>query len=437
MLLTIDNSMCEIQGLTPLQLRALKQLMSYTIDAKAAYFASAYNTRRYLISDKGQFPTGLLYIVIRYLWKVKAEFKLDDKRVCPAPRQLFKMTLGHAPYPEQLEAAVAASVASRGIICAPTGVGKSLIVTLIVNKLQVPTLVVVPSLELKRQLTKSLKEAFGDTYTKHLKVENVDALDPNEEAKGYDCVIIDEFHKSGAKRYRKLNKKAWKNVYYKFGLTATPFRSQDNERLLLESVLSQVIYRIDHKTAVDKGYIVPIEAYFLELPKRPVEGYTWNQVYNELVINNAVRNQVICDLMKRLHADGASSLCLVKEIKHGDIIAGKTGAAFANGLNEETQQLIAGFNSKALTCLIGTTGILGEGVDTKPAEYVIIAGLGRSKNAFMQQVGRGFRVYPGKESCKVILFKDISHKWTLQHFKAQVKYMREEYGVEPVKLEVE
>ena len=67
---------------------------------------------------------------------------------------------------------------------------------------------------------------------------------------------------------------------------------------------------------------------------------------------------------------------------------------------------------------------------------IILAGLGKSKNAFMQQCGRGVRRYGDKQSAKIIIFRDASHKWSLAHFKEQVKILQEEYGVTPAKLEV-
>ena len=101
------------------------------------------------------------------------------------------------------------------------------------------------------------------------------------------------------------------------------------------------------------------------------------------------------------------------------------------------RKLIDDFNrQKTHPILIGTTGVLGEGIDTRPAEWIIIAGLGKSKNQFMQNIGRGIRVYPGKKSCKVILFKDGSHKWTLKHFKEQCMILKEVYGIVPMRLEL-
>src|SRR6185295_4275346 len=109
---------------------------------------------------------------------------------------------------------------------------------------------------------------------------------------------------------------------------------------------------------------------------------------------------------------------------------------FANGQDDTTRHYIKKFNNRELLSLVGTTGILGEGVDTKPCEYVIIAGLGKAKSAFMQQVGQAIRTYPGKETAKIILIKDKSHKFLLRHFNTQVRILKEEYGVTPMKLEL-
>lgn len=436
--LFIDNSECRIEGLNIQQHDALKELLSYETEPQLNYHTRKYfKTQKFLIDKHGKFPTGLLYLVDSFLAQNGIIAMRRDFRKKPQSGTLFKLNLSLSPYPEQVAAAKTCKEHSRGIVVAPTGVGKSLIASLIINELQVRTLVVVPSLELKRQLSKSLAEAFGSSIVGEglpIWVENVDALDTKTCITGYDCVIIDEFHHSGAATYRKLNKKAWSKVYFKIGLTATPHRSRDTERLLLESVLSKVIYRIDYQTAVRKDYIVPMEAYHYELPKTPYEGYTWAEVYKELVVNNSSRNGIISSLMRSLIEAKIPTLCLVKEISHGEVISELSGAPFANGLNEDTPNLIKAFNRGKIPCLIGTTGILGEGVDTKPAEFIIVAGLGKSRNSLMQQFGRGFRKYPNKGSCKVILFHDRSHKWTKEHFKTQVKILLEEYNIESVRL---
>lgn len=343
------------------------------------------------------------------------------------------------PRPEQLAAAKAVAKHHRGIISAATGSGKSLMIGLVINELQVRTLVVTPSVELKHQLGESLSKLFGaDKVGKNrdIYVENVQALNPNIPATDYDCVIIDEFHHGASSTYRKLNQKAWKGIYYRVGLTATPWRTDAEEKLLLEGLLSTIIYELSYQDAVAQGYIVPVEAYVVDVPTQETDAHTYAQVYNKLIVNNKARNELMALILLRLNAAFCSTLCLVKEIEHGSILEELTNVPFANGKDADSRVHIKDFAQARLTSMIGTTGIVGEGVDTLPCEYVIIGGLGKAKSAFLQQVGRGVRRYGNKESCKVIIFKDASHKFTLRHYREQVKILKEYYGCTPVKLEV-
>lgn len=342
------------------------------------------------------------------------------------------------PYREQLLAVDTALRCDRGIISAATGSGKSLMMALLINKLQCRTIIITPSLELKRQLSTSMIEWFGSARVgknKDIYIENVQALDEDEIILGYDLLCIDEFHHSGANTYRKLNKKSWVNIYYRFGFTATPFRNNDNEKILLESVLSDIIYTIDMKKAIELKYICPVEAYYIDLKKIPVKGESWSEVYNELVVSRQDRNLLIAQILINLDCAGESTLCLVKEIAHGNKLSELTKIPFANGQDDSTRDFIDQFRVRTINSLIGTTGILSEGIDTKPCTYVIIAGLGKAKSAFLQQIGRAVRNYSGKESAKIILIKDPSHKWTLTHFKEQAKILKEELGIVPTKLE--
>lgn len=430
-LVSVNNSYSRVSGLTASQEKELRELLSYSLDAKYAYFRGSFRPRkRCLLSKKGDFPTGLLPRVLEFakIYKIVGHVT----RPLPVPKinvGVFKVK----PYQEQLEAADLAVKLGRGIISACTGSGKSLIIALIASRLHLNTLVVVPTLELKQQLMASLLEVFGTL--EYLTIENIDSS--NLEKEGYyDCLIIDEAHHVAAKTYQKLNKTVWTSIYHRFFLTATPFRNQTEETLLFESIAGQVIYKLSYKDAVSKGYIVPLEAYYYEVPKVSTNAFTWAEVYSELVVNNEPKNDLIAALGLRLNKAGIPGLILVKEVKHGDLLLKKTGLFFINGSDEESRKYLKEFNKGLIKVLIGTTGILGEGVDTKPCEYVIIAGLGKAKSAFMQAVGRALRKYPGKQSAKVIIIKDRSHKYLARHFNAQCAILKEEYGITAQKLEL-
>lgn len=430
MQIIIGNSYSRATEMTLIQEKELNKLLSYTVGGKAAFFSKYGPRRKSLLSKRGEFPTGLLHLVTKAIKGIT----LVDQRVEPNHRKLKVLgTWQDVPYEDQMTAVSQAIIHRRGTIAMPTGTGKSLVIALIANALKVKTLVVVPSLEIKKQLVDSLATIFDDTSW--LTVENIDSK-YLKTAKGYDCLIIDEAHHTAAKTYQKLNKTVWTGIYYRFFMTATPFRNDPEERLLFESIAGEIIFNLSYKDAIKKGYIVPVEAYYIELPKQQTDAYTYAEVYSQLVVHNEHRNAVIANLLKTLLVNSVYTLCLVREVKHGNILSELAMIPFVNGEDDFSRGNIGRFNRGKIRSLIGTEGILGEGIDTKPSEYVIIAGLGKAKSAFMQKVGRAVRKYKGKESAKIIIFKDKSHKFTLRHYREQCKILKEEYGVEPVKLEI-
>lgn len=430
----VGNSYSQVKGLTSVLFNKLRKILSYKEDPKVTFYRGGFSRPKYLIDKQGFFPTGLLEAVKLSLQLsiLMPVFIRDLRKVPESIPNMFKMHLGDKdPYLDQIAATNAAIEHHRGGIQMATGSGKSLVIALIASRLNVRTLVVVPSLEIKKQLKTSLNELFGPN--RNIVVENIDSTLLSSDG-NYDCLIIDEAHHAAAKTYQVLNKKRWNNIYYRFFLTATFYRNQDHERLLFEGIAGELIYSLSIKDAIARKYIVPIEAYYYHLPRQQTEAYTWSQVYSQLVVNNRPRNRLIGNVLLNLQTEKVSTLCLVKEIAHGEILSELTDIPFANGQDENTRSYIEKFNKGEIKSLIGTTGILGEGIDTKPAEYIIIAGLGKAKSAFLQQIGRGVRNYPGKESCKIVLFRDNSHKFTLRHFNAQKKILLAELGILPLKF---
>lgn len=431
--ITINNSYSKIEGLKTEEFRSIRKLFSYTINPSIAYFSGGYSYPRYLIDKKGAFPTGLLYKVKGFLTNsLKVQFTVQDLRLKPSKRPAIEFLLnsGIRPYSDQEKACSAAINSNRGGIVMPTGTGKSLVIAMIAARLNLKTLVVVPNLEIKKQLHEELTCKFK---LDNVRIENIDSRSLKKMT-DFDCLIIDECHHVAAKTYQTLNKMAWNNIYYRFFLSATFFRNDANEQLLFEGIAGQIVYKLSNKDAVSRGYICPVEAYYVNLPRVPTDAYAYREVYNELVVNNDFRNGVIAGQLEALKMREKAALCLVKEIAHGNILSELTGIPFANGKYEESREYIEQFKSGSIKQLIGTTGILSEGVDTKPCEYIIIAGLGKAKSSFMQAIGRAVRIYPGKESAKVVLFRDRSHKFTLRHFNEQKKILLDEYGVEVVEL---
>ncbi len=426
----IGNSYSRITGLTGGAEKILRKTLSYTPGGSAAYFSSGFARTKCLIDKQGHFPTGLVARVLSSLSAQKLDITISDLRKVPKlDATAYNPGLVATAYKWQKDATTQAVAQHRGIISAPTGTGKSRTIAMICSGLGLKTLIVVPSLEIKKQLRESLK------ILPHITIENIDSTSL-QTMTDFDCLIIDEAHHVAAKTYQKLNKTAWTGIYYRFFMTATPFRNDNEETLLFESIAGNIIYQLDYKTAIKEKYIVPVEAYYIESPKKECHAYGYSGVYSDLVVNNTDRNELIAVLLLRLKSQNLSTLCLVKEVKHGRILAEITGLPFINGEDNETRRLISGFSSGKIPVIIATEGIMSEGVDSKACEYVVIAGSGKAKSNFMQKVGRAVRNYPGKESAKVILIKDKSHKYMTRHFAAQKKILLDEYGVVVLRLDI-
>ena len=434
-IVTINNSYSKILGLTQRDADALAQVLSYKVDTTYSYDPFAA-TRKYLLSRTGEFPTGLLYLVKKYIKENSLQVEYNDKRRCPKDVQSPpRVPAVPTPYPYQQKGLRRAIRACRGTLSMVTGSGKSLLMALIVAELNLRTLIIVTNLGLIEQLTDSFREIFGSLD--NITIENIDSKNLKKHAQ-YDCLIVDESHHVAAKTYQKLNRKYWTGIFYRFFFTATPYRGVADEQILMEGVSGEVIHTVDYHQAVRTKTIVPVEAFYIDLPKQVVKGSTWAQVYSELVVNNVYRNKLIAKWLDQLRSNRCVTLCLVKEIKHGINILKecKHATPFAKGDNEDNKDIIKRLGTNGHESLVATEGVFAEGMDSKSVEYVILSGLGKSKSAFLQKVGRGVRRYKDKNSAKIIIFKDSSHKFTLRHFRAQCKILKEVYGISPIKLEV-
>lgn len=426
--LIIGNSYSQLVGLTVKELSEVRKAMSYKVDDN--YFSGGFRSPiRHLCDKRGKFPTGLVHLVPD--WKTLV---IEDGRKRPKPKsKLFNLNLEYPARKEQLEAVEALTTFDRGTLSLVTAFGKTATMAIAIDALQLKTLVIVPNIGLKTQVKQEFIKYFGSLD--NITVENIDSSALNN-AKDYDFLICDEAHHVAASTYRKLNAKVWNNIYYRAFMTGTAFRSKTEEQMLMESVSGQVIYEVGYKDASAKGYISQLEAYYIEVPKTEIKGNeaSWPSMYSELVVNNDTRNNMLADLLTQLDKAGKSTLCLVKEVAHGKKLAEMTGFGFNHGEDDRNRERLLEFNLRENNVLIGTTGVLGEGVDTKPAEYVIIAGLGKSPNSIMQQIGRALRLHKDKETAKVILILDRSHRWTLTHYKKQVSILAREYGIKPVRI---
>lgn len=222
------------------------------------------------------------------------------------------------------------------------------------------------------------------------------------------------------------------NAYYRFGLSASPWRD-DGADLVLEGAFGHVEVDISASELIDRGFLVQP---YIRMMKGPIGRFTkqdkYATVYDQYVVNNDRRNAIGISEAKKLMGRGLSTLVLVRQIAHGEAIAEAlrefgNDIPFLSGKDSSThrQTVLNDLRADRLAGLVATS-IADEGLDVKPLAGLVLLGAGKSSTRALQRVGRVLRPYPGKTHAEVIDFEDNA-KYLYDHSRARLKI----YETEP------
>lgn len=388
-------------------------------------FSPAYKAKKWdgwircFERSRGIFQTGLLNKVCKKLDSKQIKYKIQDERKEPRRKVILSKKIQLPPLRDYQKEAVDTFVENqRGVINLGTGLGKTFIAIEIISRLQLNTLFVCPNTVIMKQTAAIFEKYYGKSkvgmvygkkkaINRPIVVACVSSLEKFEDEKfdKFDLLIVDEFHHSASKTYQKLNKKKFSNIFYRCGLTATFFRN-DGSDMEMEGILSDVIYKMNAAEAIKKGYL--IEPYFvLDEFFHKTNTKQWQKVYKECIVENKKRNDIIIKRAKYCMKKDLSTLILVKEIKHGELLESKIpGSVFIHGNTENREELIEKFRNREIKMVIGTS-IFGEGSDVPVVSALINAQAMKAESDLIQKIGRALRLYDGKE--KALIF-DIFDK---------------------------
>lgn len=210
-----------------------------------------------------------------------------------------------------------------------------------------------------------------------------------------------------------------------FGLTATDFRS-DGKDLLIAAGCGETLIRRDAKWGIENGWLA--KPYFIV---RHVA--TDGKDYPDDKLKNYKAHVLNCQIMKdQIQSDaqsfinaGKRVLIIVDEIAHGQELSNALGIPFATGEDKQSQTYINDFNNLKIVGLVATDGKVGEGVDTRPVEVLIIANFVASKGAVLQVIGRGLRKIPGKDKCLILDYIPSGSRMLQRHAMQRISYFKE------------
>ena len=255
-----------------------------------------------------------------------------------------------------------------------------------------------------------------------------------------NALIIDEAHLAAVVT-EEIGNQA-KNAYYRLGLSATPFRT-DNQEIRIEGTLGGKVCEVSASDLVERGFLVPPKIFVVNIST--VEpGQTYHEVYNLNIINCWERNFRIKQFAEGMKAKGIPTLILVERMEHGNILEGMIeDAVFVPGgdkgevdptdeeKNYRRRMLNAVENNEII--LIATQWA-NVGVDAPRIAGLILAGTNSSPVTTYQQVGRVLRcvgknvedsIKNGKPEAIIIDFAS-SHKNLRSHVNMRKKVYKNE-----------
>lgn len=223
----------------------------------------------------------------------------------------------------------------------------------------------------------------------------LDKFKPDE----FDTIIIDEAHHSAAKSYKKIIN------YFKprllLGFTATPNRG---DKVRLDDVFQKIIFQRDLKWAIQNKYLTDIECLRVNI------GYDISKVGRRMgdfapgeleeVMNTEILNGAIAEAYQK-YAKG-QTLIFATSVEHAENIAKLIpGAVAVTSNTQNRQEIINKFTNREIPCLVNCM-IFTEGTDMPLVETVMIARPTSNSSLYTQMVGRGLRLYPGKDKLTLI-----------------------------------
>ena len=368
----------------------------------------------------GIFPLGFLNKVIGIIKQWNDYKKIDDniELINLNTHNGSKIKLADTETklrPYQTQAVETFLDHKRGIIALATGLGKTLTAINIIKAISVRTLIIVHTTELLKQwynvIQKELSYDSGllcgsKKEVKDITIASIQTLYNRKEIiKDFDFIIIDESHHISADMIYKTGLEFTQE--YVLGLTATPYRSDGND-MKIHAIAGDIIYQKNIKWGIDNGYLCPAEVKWLDIQDdiKVARFDKYPDIYNNKIVFNDKRNEAIINTAKDHQG---KILILVSRIEHGDILLEMLQGLDVIFIQGKTKDKDTNHR------IIIATSIFDEGLDIPDISGVILAGGGKSSITTVQRMGRGLRIYPGKE--KLIIYDFIeSCKYLVKHY---------------------
>lgn len=342
------------------------------------------------------------------------------------------------PYQEEARRSVKDAWLSgikRTLLVLPTGTGKTIVFAKITEdcvRKGKRVLILAHRGELLDQAAEKIKKATGlgcavekaeqsclDSWF-HVIVGSVQSLQRESRLKKFkpqyfDIIIIDEAHHAISNGYQRvLQHFDSANV---LGVTATPDRGDMRN---LGEYFDSLAYEYTLPKAIKEGYLAPIKALTipLKLDINSVSMQSGDFAVGELSTALDPYLEQIAQEMQTYCKDRKTVvfLPLIKTSQKFTEILNQSGfrAAEVNGNSENREQVLKDFDQGRYNVLCNSM-LLTEGWDCPSVDCVIVLRPTKVRSLYSQMIGRGTRLYPGKQELLVIDFLWLTERLELCH----------------------
>ncbi|RLG41110.1 MAG: ATP-dependent helicase [Thermoproteota archaeon] len=382
--------------------------------------------------------------------------EFEDLVMSPLPLERLSGKIEIRLHPYQEEALeLWLSSEARGVIVLPPGSGKTIIAMIAMEKLQEPTLVVVPTLPLVDQWVRRLEEYFGveigvlgggKKEIKGITVSTYDSayLRAEELGNKFPFVVFDECHHLAAEGYSQIGEMLASE--HRMGLTAT-FEREDGAHVKLLSLIGGVVYKMKPTELAGK-HLADFEIVRIPVKLKPEEEEEYEKLISEykkslakagiklfniqdfkklvmrsgiseearkaliarnkarkIAINSESKLEALEEILKAHRTDKVLIFTEYNEMAHLigrrfliPVLTHRTNPA-------EREDILEGFRTGRYTKIV-TSKVLDEGLDVPDARIAVVLGGSGSRREFIQRLGRILR----RKEKRAILYEVVSSK---------------------------
>lgn len=307
----------------------------------------------------------------------------------------------------------------RELLVLPTGCGKTVVFNTVAHQRDGNTLILAHRDELIEQARDKYFAMYGERPGKikadeneirQITVGSVQTMSRRDYSGQFQTVIVDEAHHAISPSYQTvLDQFPEAKV---LGVTATPDRG---DKRSLARYFDGIAYEYGLKTAVAEGYLCPITAKTipLEIDMNSVTVSIGDFQVDSIAETLEPYLPQIAEAI-RIHASARKTVVFCPLISIAQELAGMIpGAREVNGNSADRKEILEWFDKAGPGAVLCNAMLLTEGWDCPSCDCVVVLRPTKIRSLYCQMVGRGTRLYPGKDNLLLLDFLWMCQKHNL------------------------